>query len=418
LAENKKSFLPTRSSQLNTWWNLSLCLIKKRNKGDLKKMNSAMKRPLELRAMPGLIEQRNSLLEQMDEIINKAKEEKRSLSPQESKSFDIAKTECERIDKTLEAEKSLETRVDFKPAKKAGEIDVTAEERAFIRFCQTGEQRDLSASGSGVIIPKTVQDRVISRVRELSPLYNRATHFSAVGNLSIPVYDYMTHTTSFIESFQEVTATGGSFSTVDMVSHAIGTLSKIGKSLLIRSDIDVLMIIVNQMAMSISNFLSNEIINNSNAKFSGTLLSVTQNITGAGVTADNLVALQMAVPSIHQSQAAWLMHPTTFTAVRQLKDTTANYLMISENEGFAGDIGYKLLGKEVMLDENMPVVGAGARSIYYGNFGALYINTNAPLSVQILTEAFSSQYAVGIMSTQELDITLAEPRGLAVYIGA
>ena len=379
----------------------------------------ATKKTLELRSMPSLVERRNFLLDKMDAIISKAKLEERSISDQENTDFQDAKKEIERIDNTLAAEETMETRGDWKPVKKDTEKQVSVEERAFIRFVQSGETRDLGVAGSGVIVPKTIADAVISKVKELSPLYARMTHYNVTGNLSLPTYDFESHTTGFLTEFQEIQNSQGSFLTIDLKSYPIGTLAKIGRSLLARTDIDVLRIIIEQISMSIANFLNRELITNANATFSGTLQSVNQTVSGgAAISADTLIQLQMTVPSVFQQNSAFLMHPTTFSGIRQLKDTTSNYLMISDNEGFAGDIGYKLLGKPVMLDENMPVFGAASRAVYYGDFASLVANTNRQLETQILLEKFSSEYATGIISTLEMDTNLAQTRGLAVLVGA
>lgn len=379
----------------------------------------ATKKTLELRSMPSLVERRNFLLDKMDAIISKAKLEERSISDQENTDFQDAKKEIERIDNTLAAEETVETRGDWKPVKKDSDKQVSVEERAFIRFVQSGETRDLGVAGSGVIVPKTIADAVISKVKELSPLYARMTHYNVTGNLSLPTYDFESHTTGFLTEFQEIQNSQGSFLTIDLKSYPIGTLAKIGRSLLARTDIDVLRIIIEQISMSIANFLNRELITNANATFSGTLQSVNQTVSGgAAISADTLIQLQMTVPSVFQQNSAFLMHPTTFSGIRQLKDTTSNYLMISDNEGFAGDIGYKLLGKPVMLDENMPVFGAASRAVYYGDFASLVANTNRQLETQILLEKFSSEYATGIISTLEMDTNLAQTRGLAVLVGA
>lgn len=68
---------------------------------------------IEYRSMPTLLEQRNSLLDEMDNLVKKAKEETRAFTDEENNRFDEIKAEIAKIDKTLAAEeeaRSLEKR--------------------------------------------------------------------------------------------------------------------------------------------------------------------------------------------------------------------------------------------------------------------------------------------------------------------
>jgi phage host-nuclease inhibitor protein Gam len=62
----------------------------------------------EIRSMPTLLEQRNNLIQEMEGLISKAKEETRSLEDTEAERFDAIKTEVTKIDKTIQAETEAE----------------------------------------------------------------------------------------------------------------------------------------------------------------------------------------------------------------------------------------------------------------------------------------------------------------------
>ena len=59
-----------------------------------------------------------------------------------------------------------------------------------------------------------------------------------------------------------------------------------------------------------------------------------------------------------QGGCEWLMHPKTLTALRQLKYTDGTYIV---NRDFTKGFGWEILGKPVMISENMPEVAAGAK---------------------------------------------------------
>lgn len=368
-------------------------------------------------AFPIEMEKRNTLMAEMDELMKTAKMEKRNLTQSEQSKFSRIKAEIEKLDKELkkdEAAATIETSGAVNSAQAQEEI------RAFVQYVRTGEARDLSSGASGAVIPKTIETQIIAKIKELAPIFERMTHYNVVGNLSIPSYPWDAHTTTFVEDFATITASGGTFLTVDLEAHAVASLALIGKNLINRTDVPVIDIIVQQIAMSISNFLNNEIINNTNARFSGTLQSVSKivNNTGATISLDNLLDLQMAVPSPFQDNAAWLMHPTTFGAIRRLKDTTGVPLLAAGNSGISADLGFMLMGKPVLLDENMPLAGVGARSVFYGDFAGLVCNQNQALTTQVLQERYVDINAVAVITTMDLDISVGQSRALAALVGA
>ena len=377
-------------------------------------MKTALKK-VEFRSYPPELERRNTLIAELEELVQKAKVERRALTNKEQANFDSMKAEIEKIDAKMKKDEGS-----FKVEKRGHTASEQEEIRSFVNYVKTGqfEGRDLSSGASGAVIPKTVETMVIQKVKELAPIFERMTHYNVTGNLSIPSYAWDAHTTAFVDDFGTIAASGGTFLTVDLEAHAIASLALIGKNLINRTDVPIVDIIVEQIAMSIANFINNEIINNTGARFSGTLRSVTQTQTavGAAVALGDLISLQMRVPSVFQDEAAWLMHPDTYLAIRSLVDADGRPLLVSNNQSMADDMGFNLLGKPVMLDENMGGVAAASRSIYYGDFSGLVCNQNAPLQTQILLERYVDINATGVITTMDLDISLAQPRALAALV--
>lgn len=375
---------------------------------------------LEIRSLPELtepelIEARNLLLDEADGLIAAGKNEKRALTGKEENRFNAIQNEISDIDRQLQSKR---LNIGSNPILKYSPQQ-QQEVRAFVDFVKTGETRDLSSGANGVIIPTTVSTSIISKIKELAPIYQRMQVYNVTGNLSVPSYDWSAHNVGWIQDLQEITASGGSFTTVDIpATNTMATLAMIGRNLLNRSDVPVLDIIVAQIATAMANFFNSEII--SGTTFSGNLRSVTQTTTAASPTAigvDDLLGLQMSVPSVLQNNAAWLMHPNVFLAVRRLKSTTGELLLVGDDVGLAADLGYQLLGKPVMLDESMPAtLAAGVRSVYYGDFSALIANQNAVLSTQVLIERYADLNATGLVSCWDINTNLGQPRALAALV--
>ena len=377
---------------------------------------------IEYRAMPEVEEHRNELLQEMESILNQAKIETRSLSVQENKRFQELKAKIGTMDRERE-QRDLEsltndsfiTKRDYKAPLSPKQQE---EIRAFVNYVKTGqmEGRDLSSGQSGSVIPKTVESMVIAKVKELAPIFEKMTHYQVTGNLSIPSYPWDAHTVTFVEDFSQIASSGGTFLTVDLQAHAIASLALIGNNLINRTDVPVIDIIVQQIATSIANFINDEVINNTSGRFSGTLMSINQLTTATGATTltiDDLLTVQMAVPSQLQNEAVWIMHPDTFGVIRKIKDADGRPLLAGQATGLSNDLGFNLLGREVLLDENVSLMGPNKMSVIYGNLSGMVCNQNATLRTQILQERYIDVNATGVITFMDLDFNIAQPRAIA-----
>jgi HK97 family phage major capsid protein len=68
------------------------------------------------------------------------------------------------------------------------------------------------------------------------------------------------------------------------------------------------------------------------------------------------------------------MNDTTLGVARQMKDGSGSYYLWTPDAsaGFGG----RFLGSPVVIDDNMPDIGAGAYSVAYGNFSRGYTIVN------------------------------------------
>jgi HK97 family phage major capsid protein len=376
--------------------------------------------------------QREEMLGQMKNML----EEKRSFSTEEERTkfdqtFDKLEREIEAIDKELESHgtdltdltERMEERqrkieaINKKPEKKK---DDQTEIRQFVEFVRTGSTRDLQSANNGSIIPLTIANKIADRVFEISPLLENATIYNVSENLNLPVYDSTSHVTAFLSEFTEMVTTSGTFASIPMKSHIIGTMAKIGKSLLNRTDLEVLPFIVDACAKSVARFLENEIILNTNAKFASTLANgVTQSLTTATtgtIAPEEIVRMKNSIPSSMLPNAKWLMHKDTLTYLQSLTDADGNFIFgntLAENNGNV------LLGYPVMLSDAMPVIGVGARQIYFGDFQeGLAIKLGAQ-SAEIYREIFAREYAVGVGHFIEADVSASHStQSISVLVGA
>lgn len=377
--------------------------------------NVLAKPVIEYRSMPSLLEQRNNLLDEMDELLKKAKEETRAFSDEETKRFDDIKSEVAKIDKTLAAEEEARSFEKKEVKKPSGEEEQRVlDEANFLKFVR-GEERALDVASNGGVIPTHIANKIIEKVKELSPIYSMATIYNVGGDLVFPVYDEETSSISatYVDDLTELTEGTGKFTTVKLQNFIVGCLAKISKSLMNRTDFDLLSFVITKVAKAIAEFLEKELIQGTAGKMTG-ILSATNGITsasGVAITADELIDLQMTVPEVYQGNATWIMHKNTFKAIRKLKDGDGNYLL---NKDATNGFGWTLLGKPVHITESMPEIALSAKAIVYGDMSGLYVKLAQNVELQVLNEKYATQHAIGVVGYVEADSKIVEPQKLAV----
>lgn len=284
---------------------------------------------------------------------------------------------------------------------------ITADEKAFVDFCR-GTNKALSFGANGAVIPKTIADKIIETVKELSPILSKVTMYYAKGTFSIPVYgldggdDIQA---GYATEFTDLTAHAGKFTSVDLTALAIGALTKISKNFINNTDVDVLGFVVAKVAKAVADFLEGELIAGTAATGHMTGIIKTTNTINAGsisaITADNLIDLQLVIPEVYQKDACWIMNKAAFKGIRKLKDgTTGEYIMTKD---FAQGFGWTLLGKPVYISENMPAIASATIPVVYGDFSGMACKLSKNVEIQVLNELFAAQGAVGVVAWVEAD---------------
>lgn len=372
-------------------------------------MKNSVEKVIEKRSMPTLIEQRNNLLDEMDNLLKGAKEETRALTDQESTRFDEIKNEIAGLDKTIAAldeARSFDKKVPAKQAEQRTQEE--AETRAFDNYIRgVIEERadvNLTVGANGAVIPSSIANKIIQKVYDISPIYQLATRYNVGGTLSIPYYDESAGTIemAYADEFVELESTSGKFGSIELKGFLAGALSKVSKSLVNNSQFDLVSFVVGKMAESIAKWIENQLLNGTPNKVTG-LSTVTQSVAAAAtevVTADELIDVQEEVPDAFQGNAIWIMNKTTRKAIRKLKDGQGNYLL---NKDATARWGYTLLGKDVYTSDNMPGMEAGKTAIFYGDMSGLAVKLAENVSIEILREKYSTQHAIGVVGWIEID---------------
>lgn len=367
-------------------------------------------------------EKRNQMKGFMDENkldeAEKVSEEKRNLERQLTLTESLETEEKRELEKQAEKAKKeeKEARGDEKVENvEKSEKQITEDEaRSFANFVR-GEKRALSAGDNGGIIPVSIANQIIEKVKELSPIYSLTTKFNVAGDLILPYYDETNSSisASYIDEFTELTEGTGKFTTIKLQSFIIGVLAKVSKSLINKSDFDVTNFVINEVAKKISQFLEHELIVGTTGKMTGVLsaTNVVETETVSKISADDIIDLEAEIPDIYVNNGCFIMNKKTRTSLKKLKDGQGNYLL---QKDFRENSSWTLLGHPVYISENMPEVADEAKAIVFGDMTGLAVKLTNNIETTVLTEKFATQYAIGVCAYIEIDSDIQDQQKIAV----
>ena len=390
----------------------------------------------------GMIERKNDLITRAEEIVNTAETEKRELTEDEAMELaeirdDVKKIKeklqiMDEIDAGREKDRKPEAKPEMKP-----EVEVEMEQRAiqireeeafenFIRGVVANERADainLTETAGGALIPKTVARRIIEEVYNICPILERSTKYNTKGDLVIPYYDEDTTAieVGFAQEFIDLTASVGTFTAITLKDYLAGALTLVSRSLINNTDINLTDFVVRRMALNISRFLENVLLNGGVVSGAGTqnevkvlgLSTATVAVTTASataITADDLIDLQGSIKDIFQQNAIWIMNTKTRNALRKLKDEVGRYLL---QDDISAAFGRTLLGKDVYVSDNMPEMEADAIAVYYGDMRGLATKFSEDMNIQVLREKYATMHAIGVVGWVDFDAQIENQQAVA-----
>lgn len=361
-----------------------------------------------------LYERRAALLDEMDAIIKKAETENRAFDDEEQKSYDEKAAEVARIDKTIKSLEEIRSLENSETGNAAdGKSNEEAEERAFADYIrgvasdmETRADTNFTKAANGAVIPASIANKIITRVEEICPIYRLATKYNVGGTLTIPYYDESTQsiTMAYATEFTELESTAGEFKSISLTGFLAGVLSLISKSLINNSQFDIVSVVIQRMAVSVSRWIEKELLFGTKDKIEG-LSGIKADMTvttaaAAVVTADEIIDLQEKIPDVFQGGCIWIMNKAMRTAIRKLKDGDGNYLL---NKDATSRWGYTLFGKDVYVSDAMPKPEAGKTAMFYGDFSGLAVKLTESIAIEVLREKYATQHAIGVVGWMELD---------------
>ena len=382
-----------------------------------------------------LREKRSAKVKRMQEILAGAKGENRAMSEEEQKEFDEAEAEIADLDKTITAAEKAkelaqqETDENNPEDEDEDEVkdkkDQDGENRAeddrrifadYIRGVVTGENRaDMTLGENGAVIPTTIANEIIKKIKDISPVYDDVAKYNVKGNLSIPYVDEdgTSLAVAYADEFAELEGSKEKFASIELSGFLAGILAKISKSLVNNSDFDIVAEVTTQIAEAFALWLDHEMLIGTPGKITGTSTATKkiQSESATVISFDDIIKLKDAVKSAHQTGAYFVMRDTTLTAVRLLKDKNGRYLV---NDDVTEEGRPTILGKAVYTSDAMPEIGKDAEPIIYVNPKvALAVKLTEDMELQVLKEKYATQHVIGVVGWAEVDAKVKNQQAIA-----
>lgn len=371
--------------------------------------------------LKALTEKRAALVQQMHDLVSTADTENRALSAEEAAAFDAAEKEVKELDDTIareeRARKLSPAPAGRTPAQNAPQDDTAREERAFADYVlsRATEQRageiQLTQGNNGVIVPVSIANRIITKVRDMVPFLQLADVVQTNGKLSVPVYgedatNYIK--ADYVDEGTDLTDNVGKFTSIDLTGYVVGALALVSNKLKDNTDIDVVGFMVNQVAEAMAEKLEKEFINGTAGKITG-VLAATNGVTTASATAityDELVDLKHTLKQRFRGNARWIMAPGTYTELCKLKD--------GNKQPYFKEDEYKILGLPVVESDSMPAMAAGKKAIVLADLSGYTIKATKRVEIQLLREKFATKNMIGVLAFGEYDGKITDAKKIAV----
>ena len=227
--------------------------------------------------MKKLVELRNDYLTEIETILATAEQEGRVLTEEEIARLKELKAETEKVDadmKAVEEARALtiveekEEKLEEESEKRDMNMEIREQEmNAFAEVLRTGEMRALTTSANGAVIPTTVADEIVMKMRAKSSILDKATIYNEIGQLKIVkgeefVADYVDENTDLSETDKPLTA-------IVLDNFTIGALVVVSKSLINMTNLDIVDYFTTQIANALVNKVEKELLVGTPSKIDG-----------------------------------------------------------------------------------------------------------------------------------------------------
>ena len=380
-----------------------------------------------------LQEKRAALVEEMRTITSAAEmRAEKDLTEDEVKTLNEKRAALKGVDTQLAVAEELEAqdkRAAEQRAKAVGADDKAKEElRAFANYLRDGRISEetrtvLTTDNAAVMIPKEISQQIILGLQGAYELMNKV-------NLRITP-----HAKTFVEpilsgdmTLKRITVGStneegaASFEGIEIKAYDYRLpVIPVSLTLLDGSDADIQGAIVALLTEHIARGLTNLALTGGTASDGVSALVpkvvTTTAASATAVTYNDLIDVLAKVKAPHNAQgvASWVMNSATRAALMKVLDQNGRPIFVESAREGEPD---RILGRPVVIDDNMPDIGAGKTPILFGDLRKYVLRIVQGVKVRVYQEEkFYKDNCVGIQAFVSADGKLIAKSGVYEPIG-
>lgn len=129
-------------------------------------------------------------------------------------------------------------------------------------------------------------------------------------------------------------------------------------------------------------------------------------VTTTTLTFDGITKLFFSIKPEYRTNASWMMNDETALYLRNLKDNDGNFLWRGSAD--------MLMGKPVIISNEMPSISTGAKVVAFGDFSYYWVVNRKLISVRTLKENFALHDQIGYLAFEFVDGRLVRPEAIKV----
>lgn len=273
-------------------------------------------------------------------------------------------------------------------------------------------------SEGGYLVPDEFERTLVEGLLEENIFRKLAKVITtASGDKKIPIVATK-GTASWVDEEGAIPESDDSFGQVSIGAYKLATMIKVSEELLNDSIFNLESYIAKEFARRIGTkeeeaFFIGDGTGKPTGIFNatgGAQLGVTA-ASSTAITVDEVMDLFFSLKSPYRKNATFVMNDATVKAIRKLKDGNGQYLWTPSLTAGTPDT---ILTRPVLTSSFVPTIGAGAKTIAFGDFSNYWVADRQGRAFKRLNELFAATGQVGFMATQRVDGKLILPEAIKV----
>lgn len=372
-----------------------------------------------------LIEERNSILDKIDELAQASISEARGLTQDEENSIaELRAAEISLQDeiKRIKEEARNGAKIIKEKTEERGNIDMELtkdlEVRGIEQFLrkQDGEElRSMKYSANGQLVPEYLHGEVVKALPEVAPLFSQVPKITPVaGTVRIAVEDNL-GSAAFVGEDASLSVTEATFKYVELKQVRAGSAIEITQKLINDAGIDIVSysqdVLFRRLGYALDRAMitgdGNDNIQGLNSVKSAPNQTICKvEAKGEAITIEDIMKMAANMETIYQSGAKWVMNREIFETIFALVDTTGRPFMVRDVVG--EKVVYRILGLEVVIND-------AAENLFLVNFGHAYsgmIKKEASLTTVSTDRQSALAGTITLVLDTYVDAKIVQPKAI------